>query len=77
MEDIFCGKERYSSTNEMAFKRTVTLRKFSISRRQIWCTHAIVVQRMHACMQNALLLFKTVRLLNLSWVIVKRSHVYL
>ena len=33
----------------MAFKRTVPLRDFSISRHQIWCAHAIVVQRMHAC----------------------------
>ena len=33
----------------MAFKRTVPLREFSISRHQIWCAHAIVVQRMHAC----------------------------
>ena len=33
----------------MALKRTVSLRKFSISRHQIWCAHAIVDQRMHAC----------------------------
>ena len=33
----------------MAFKRIVPLREFSISRHQIWCAHAIVVRRMHAC----------------------------
>ena len=43
------GKYGIQSTNEMAFKRTVPLREFSISRHQIWCAHAIVVQRMHAC----------------------------
>ena len=32
----------------MAFKRTVPLREFSISRHQIWCAHAIFVQWMHA-----------------------------
>ena len=33
----------------MAFKRTVTLRWFSISRYQIRCVQAIVIQRMYAC----------------------------
>ena len=33
----------------MAFKRTVRLREFSVSRHQIWCAHAIAVQQMHAC----------------------------
>ena len=32
---FFVGKYSIQSTNEMAFKRTVTLREFSISRRQI------------------------------------------
>ena len=32
---FFKGKYGIQSTNEMAFKRTVTLREFSISRRQI------------------------------------------
>ena len=32
---FFIGKYGIQSTNEMAFKRTVTLREFSISRRQI------------------------------------------
>ena len=54
---FFVGKYGIQSTNEMAFKRTVPLREFSISRHQIWCAHAIVVQRMHACAcKNALLL---------------------
>ena len=43
------GKYGIQSTNEMAFKRTVPLPQFSISRHQIWCAHAIVVQRIHAC----------------------------
>ena len=43
------GKYGIQSTNKMAFKRTVPLPEFSISRHQIWCAHAIVVQRMHAC----------------------------
>ena len=46
---FFEGKYGIQSTNEMAFKRTVYLREFSISRHQIWCAHAIVVQRIHAC----------------------------
>jgi len=48
---FFVGKYTIQSTNEMAFKRTVTSREFSISRHQIWCAHAIaiVVQRKHAC----------------------------
>ena len=46
---FFVGKYGIQSTNEMAFKRTVPLREFSISRHQIWCAHAIVIQRMHAC----------------------------
>ena len=46
---FFVGKYGIQSTDEMAFKRTETLREFSISRHQIWCAHAIVVQRMHAC----------------------------
>ena len=46
---FFVGKYGIQSTNEMAFKRTVPLREFSISRHQIWFAHAIVVQRMHAC----------------------------
>ena len=46
---FFVGKYGIQSTNEMAFKRTVPLREFSISRHQIWCAHAIVVQRIHAC----------------------------
>ena len=46
---FFVGKYGVQSTNEMAFKRTIPLREFSISRHQIWCARAIVVQRMHAC----------------------------
>ena len=46
---FFGGRNGIQSTNEMAFKRTVTLREFSISRHQIWCAHAILVQRMPAC----------------------------
>ena len=45
----FLSKYDILSTNKMAFERTVTLRKFFISRHQIWCAHAIVAQRMHAC----------------------------
>ena len=32
---FFVGKDGIQSTNEMAFKRTLTLREFSISRHQI------------------------------------------
>ena len=46
---FFEGKYGIQSINEMGFKKTETLRGFSISRHQIWCAHAIVVQRMHAC----------------------------
>jgi len=35
MENIFVGKYGIQSTNEMAFKRAVPLRKFLISRHQI------------------------------------------
>ena len=45
---FFVGKNGIQSTDEMAFKRTVTLREFSISRHQTWSAHATVVQRMHA-----------------------------
>ena len=45
----FLPKYYILSTNKMAFERTVTLRKFLISRHQIWCTHTIVAQWMHAC----------------------------
>ena len=48
MENIFWRKVGIQSTDEMAFKRTETLREFPICRHQIWCAHAIVVQRMHA-----------------------------
>ena len=43
------GKYGIQSINEMTFKRTVTLHEFSISRHQIWCAHAIIIQQMHAC----------------------------
>ena len=46
---FFVGKYGIQSPNEMAFKRTVTIRELSISRHQIWCAHASVIQRMHAC----------------------------
>ena len=45
----FLSKYYILSTNKMAFERTVTLRKFLISCYQIWCTHTIVTQWMHAC----------------------------
>ena len=35
MENIFCRKVGIQSTDEMAFKRTETLREFSICRHQI------------------------------------------
>ena len=44
----FLSKYNILSTNKMGFERTVTLQEFLISRHQIWCTHAIVAQRMHA-----------------------------
>ena len=46
---FFVGKYGIQSTNEMAFKRTNFTREFLISRHQIWCAHAISVQRIHAC----------------------------
>ena len=54
---FFVGKYGIQSTDEMAFKRTETLREFSISRHQIWCAHAIVVQRMHAWPRKMPVLF--------------------
>ena len=41
---FFEGKYGIQSINEMGFKKTETLRGFAISRHQIWCAHAIVVQ---------------------------------
>ena len=52
---FFVGKYGIQSTNEMVFKRTVPLCEFSISLHQVWCAHAIAVQRMHAvpsCCEN-------------------------
>ena len=46
---FFVGMYCIQNNNEMAFKRTVTSRKFSISRHQIWNAHVIVFQRTHAC----------------------------
>ena len=46
---LFVGKYGIQSTDEMAFERTVTLREFLISCHQIWCAHAIAVQRIYAC----------------------------
>ena len=43
---VFVGKYGIQSTNEKDCNFT---REFSISRHQIWCAHAIVVQRIHAC----------------------------
>ena len=54
------GKYGIQSINAMAFKRTVTLREFSISRHQIRCAHAIYHSadaRMRT--QNALLFHYT------------------
>ena len=45
----FLSKYNILSTNKIAFERTVTLRKFLLSRHQIWCAHAIVTQWMHTC----------------------------
>ena len=45
---FFVGKYGIQSTNEMAFKRTVSLHE-SFWFPTIRCAHVIVVQRMHAC----------------------------
>ena len=41
---FFVGKYSIQNNNEMAFKRTVTSREFSISRHQFWNAHVIVFQ---------------------------------
>ena len=41
---FFVGKYGIQNNNEMAFKRTVTSREFSISRHQFWNAHVIVFQ---------------------------------
>ena len=48
VKSIFCTKVKYGiqSINEIALKIKDCN---SISRHQIWCAHAIVVQQMHAC----------------------------
>ena len=61
MENIFCRKVGIQSTDEMAFKRTVTLREFSIFppsdlMRPRYCRSADARMRM----QNALLLCKPI-----------------